>query len=197
MVLFILGIVSLIVFMDFQRSQKRFALQNAAQQLSLDIRQAQALALQIKEESIGVPARYGIYIENSSLNSYVLFGDRKGVGVEGAYDGSVETFEVIDLPARVSFTPIPARPFNADGTACTANPALISHITFEPPHPIVVIKKFPPPALAECFKLCIQLRSPGVDDWVVGVTETGLVNVYRKDPVTGDAAIEVCRTDDI
>lgn len=167
-VLFILTVVSAIVFIDFRASQRRFALQNAAQQLALDVRKAQAFSLQAKEVGGSTPARFGIHIDGDST-SYILFGD---INDNGLYDASGELVDKPSLPPSINFPPVVATLRNSVGNLC-GSPSKID-ITFKPPDPIVTII-----GSSQCFKACIYLSGQGVGQKFVGITETGLVNIYN------------------
>lgn len=189
-VLFILGIVSLIVVIDFRASQRRFAVQNAAQQLSLDMRRAQALALQARKESSGIPDGYGIYINIVSSTSYILYGD---VNDNNSYDGS-EGLKNIEFPRgahlRDNLGDSPTRVYDADGTACGPGPNADSdtvHLTFRPPDPEVIILG---DSADPCFKACIIIDGEATLSRIVGVSQTGLVNVY-----SGSNALNDCASD--
>ncbi len=173
LVLAILGGVSTMVILDFRRSEQRFALQNAVQQLSLDIRRAQAFTLQAREEGGSVPARYGIYIDNTGPgNSYVLFQDSDD---DEIYDAPGELLETMTFPRSIQFPSLVASLRNVDGSLCEAVSQL--HIAFKPPDPIVSIRGGPP-VFSSCFKSCIFVNSIRAGDRIVGVTKTGLVNIY-------------------
>jgi len=198
-VLFILTIASTLVIIDFRSSQNRFALQNSVQELALNIRRVQALAFQTKEEGGVTPARYGIYINNSSSRtSYILFGDQSGVGTQGLYDSGTDLIiEQIKFPSRVGFpTGIFARLYNSSGIPCGGGASGNAvngtglHVTFKPPDPTVVIRRYPVDD-STCFKACIYVEGSGTGrQEVVGVSETGLVNIYR-----GTDAATLCASD--
>lgn len=172
-VLFVIVTISTLVLINYRQGQRRLALQNVVQQLLLDIRRAQNMALQAMSYNSVTPQRYGIYLSTTSTY-YVLFADCSGgtdfrynePGTCGNSSNKPEKIEEITLPANI-------RIMNIFSDAVPPSPA---NITFEPPDPTTCIYN---PGDGGCVdQAIIQLVNMANADSVnIVVTRTGLAEI--------------------
>jgi len=132
--IFIIILLSGIIFANYRQSGQQFALQRSANKLAQDIRRAQAMAMGAKECPINkcggppaiTPSRYGLEFTLSNPNYYILFADRNDNGTYEPPDNEVET---IPLEEGVSI----------DRLFTIASQTGL-WISFKPPDPITVIR---------------------------------------------------------
>jgi prepilin-type N-terminal cleavage/methylation domain-containing protein len=126
--LFIIILMSGIIFANYRAGGKQFALQRSANKLAQDIRRAQEMAMSASECPTGtacagqVPPGYGIYVNTGDTN-YLLYADTNPAGGDEDYGGDT-LIETISLEQGVYIH--------------LANPASFS-INFKPPDPNVNI----------------------------------------------------------
>lgn len=93
-VIFIVGIMSTILVVNWRKNEKTYLVRRTAQEIVQNIRKAQDLALTGKKIGTDdVPPYYGVYFDKQSTTQYIVFGDRNGNGTyqpEGQ-DVNVET----------------------------------------------------------------------------------------------------------
>jgi len=76
-VIVIIVILSLIVLPNYNSIKRQLALQRAVNKLSQDIRRAQEMTIEGREFNGSFPG-YGIYLDESNPNYYILFADLDG-----------------------------------------------------------------------------------------------------------------------
>ena len=150
------GIVSLLVvagLAGYYGGQKKYALSQAVQQLSSDIRNAQNMAIGGVETSGFCSAAspcygYGLRADSSSVDSYILFADRDN---DQRYDTG-EEIETITLPNKIGIKAVsPSSPLD---------------IVFKPPAPVTYINQNAGAGVSGSITLEIK-----------GTTSTGTVTV--------------------
>jgi type II secretory pathway pseudopilin PulG len=132
--IFIIILISGIIFANYRVGGQQFALQRSANKLAQDIRRAQAMAMSAQECPINkcggppaiIPFRYGIEFVLSNPNYYILFADRNDNGTYEPPDNEVET---IPLEDGVSINEL-----------FTIAPQTGLWISFKPPDPMTVIR---------------------------------------------------------
>ena len=78
-VVFIIALMSGIIFSNYRQGGQQFALQRAAHKLALDIRRVEEMAMSAKEfEGAIPPGGYGVHFSSLSPYHYVLFADCDG-----------------------------------------------------------------------------------------------------------------------
>lgn len=77
-VIFIIGIISTILIVNWRKNENQYKLQRAAQEIAFNIRKAQEMALNGRKCSDGeVPnSSFGVNFDNATINSYTIFCDR-------------------------------------------------------------------------------------------------------------------------
>jgi type II secretory pathway pseudopilin PulG len=127
--IFIIVLISGIIFANYRVGGQQFALQRSANKLAQDIRRAQAMAMGAAEYA-GCPAGYkygyGIYLTTSTNNQYILFADCDN----GKDYDSGEGVETIKLETGVKIK--------------TLSPSSPLTITFTPPDPTITISPSAP-----------------------------------------------------
>jgi len=132
--IFIIVLMSGIIFANYRQSGQQFALQRSANKLAQDIRRAQQMAMSAAECPINkcggppaiIPSRYALGFLITNPNEYILFADRNDNGTYEPPDNEVET---IPLEEGVSI--------NELFTIASQTGLWIS---FKPPDPITVIR---------------------------------------------------------
>jgi prepilin-type N-terminal cleavage/methylation domain-containing protein len=128
--IFIIVLISGIIFANYRVGGQQFALQRSANKLAQDIRRAQAMAMGAAECPAGtgcagsVPPGYGIYLSQGNTN-YLLYADTNQAGGNQNYDGGDASIDTINLEKGVEIL--------------SASPSSFS-INFKPPDPTVTIR---------------------------------------------------------
>jgi prepilin-type N-terminal cleavage/methylation domain-containing protein len=159
-VIFIISLLSGIVFANYRQGGKMMALQRAASKLAQDIRRAQEMAIAAVECSTGtcagqIPPGYGIYLSALPFfnDRYILYADT-GL-LSRRYDQWDTEIERNFFEKGIIFTsPIPWVSIN-----------------FEPPDPLITIRA---PAQVASTTLILQLNSLTKQ---LEVNEFGLIEV--------------------
>ncbi|MCD6528411.1 type II secretion system protein [bacterium] len=126
-VMVIIVIMSAIIFANYGKQRRYFALQRSVHKLAQDIRRANEMAMSAQEFQGSVPeGGYGIWINTASSTSYLLFADL-GSSPDHIYSGESEKVEEIDLEKGVYIKDIIPSSYS------------ILNITFKPPNPTVTI----------------------------------------------------------
>ena len=125
-VMAMIAILSLALIPSFQSGRTQLSLDRSASKLAQDIRGIMEKAMSSQEYSTcgsGFEYGYGIYLEEATAGSYILFADCNG---NQEYNSSDKTIEVVPFESGISI-------LNLN----TTNKKL--DIVFEPPDPIVYI----------------------------------------------------------
>lgn len=185
--IFIIILMSGIIFANYRTGGQQFALQRSANKLAQDIRRAQQMAMSAKETNLGgqVPTGqefvpkggYGIYFDESSPNSYVIFADcnenrqYNGTGLVCGptgteYTEQVETIELLEKKEVQIYD------IQKEGGG---SPDKI-HITFVPPDPETHIV---PPAGSEpaWCDIILALKQDTTKTKTVEVNKAGLIEI--------------------
>lgn len=142
--LVVIGIITLlsaIILPNYRTGQTQFALQRSASKLAQDLRRAGEMAMSAKEFS-GAPGTfkggYGIYLNISEPNHYVLFADLDNDRIFDSGEG-VETLELEKKviinnlspgsPLNVVFTPPDPQVFISGGNEATIILSLETDLT--------------------------------------------------------------------
>lgn len=76
-VVFIIGLISSILVVNWRRNEKQYLLQRIAQEIVQNIRKTQDMALNSLSYQDEIPDySYGVYFDKDDKNSYLIFGDR-------------------------------------------------------------------------------------------------------------------------
>jgi len=77
--IFIIVLMSGIIFANYRQSGQQFALQRSTNKLALDIRRVQEMAMSAREFGGAIPlGGYGIHLDESYNQRYILFADCDG-----------------------------------------------------------------------------------------------------------------------
>jgi prepilin-type N-terminal cleavage/methylation domain-containing protein len=137
-VVFIIGILSSVLFFNWRSGEERFALQNSAYKLAQNIREMQEMAMSAKicAEAIppGVPPRYGIYMHAVGSSFYRLFADMDNNGMVNYLNPSPDI-----LLSRINYED-GVYLHSIDLIGCSPTGPEKIHLTFKPPDPITEIK---------------------------------------------------------
>jgi len=150
--IFIIILMSGIIFTNYRVGGRQFALQRSANKLAQDIRRAQAMAMGAAEHA-GCPAGYkygyGIYLITTESGHYILFADCDN----GEDYDSGEMVEDIKFEAGVKIKTLSGDPLT---------------ITFTPPDPKITIFPVAPAS--------IQLGNDGQTKTIT-VNSAGLIEI--------------------
>jgi type II secretory pathway pseudopilin PulG len=163
--IFIIILMSGIIFTNYRQSGQQFALQRSASKLALDIRRAQEMAMSAKEfNGMIPPGGYGVYFKINE-NWYTLFADCNN---NGLYDDPSTT------------TPCSGFPETVEGNIVIEKPVWICEvcglgvdeqiILFTPPEPKVTLSP------AQDSSTVIVLRNDGQTK-TVRVNKAGLIEI--------------------
>lgn len=125
-VIFIVGVLSSLLFADFRSGKKRYELSQAAQKLASDIRNAQGKAMGgIKSGSFDFCA-YCVRASQASPNSYIFYMDSSSSSCDHNYAPSNdEIIKTINLTENVEI-----RSTQKNGSSVSS-----LNVCFEPPKP--------------------------------------------------------------
>ena len=177
--IFIIALLSGIMFSSYRQSARRFALQRSANKLARDIRKVEEMAMSAKEFSPASPqpqAGYGIYLNSNPgfVASYILFVDKDG---DCEFDG-ISSGEQIENP---SFEPGVEIDFLAALNPKDAVPFVLSDgkltITLTPPDPKVTLCGY-----SNVSSVYVVLTISGLTK-AVSINTAGLIEI---DPVLPD-----------
>lgn len=102
-VIFIMGLLTSLTLVSYRSSEKRYALNQATQQLVSNLRKAQSMAM----SGVGIRGQYcgyGIKVDfGSSPSSYIFYADKSGDCQisNNKYDASDDIIETINLPNQI------------------------------------------------------------------------------------------------
>ena len=131
-VIFIIALLSVLVFTNYKSGGSQLALQRSASKLAQDIRRAEEMAMSSEEckkctPPTTIPPRYGIKFNTAVPDSYIFFAD---INENGTFEGPDELVDTVTLEKGVKIDKI-----FADGI-----PKSLGIVTFQPPDPIVYIR---------------------------------------------------------
>ena len=174
-VIIIISLITALVFANYKKGQKLYALEQATQKVASDIRRAQAKAIAGEEYPVTPPDEhcgYGITQDSSSPgDTYILYAGVKsncssGLGTRNYQPGPDGEVEIIELPKSeiIEFTGVG---FN--------------DIFFEPPDPKTYINNQALPPVAETI-IKIHIIGKGTNCGEEGVRcitvkNTGLIKI--------------------
>jgi prepilin-type N-terminal cleavage/methylation domain-containing protein len=161
--MFIIVLLSGIIFANYRQSGQRFALQRSANKLAQDIRRAQEMAMSTKvHNGINPPGGYGVYFKSSEPNKYIIFAD---INKDFNYDpGDGEMVEEINLKEEVKILQLA---MSEDGDSTVTDPL---YITFTPPDPAIKVNGYSPKFALIYLKIGEEIR-------LVRVNPLGLVTI--------------------
>ncbi len=132
-VVFIIGILSSVLFFNWRSGEATFALQNSAHKLVQDIREMQEMAMEAQEMSCNgeTGSSFGIQFKISWPTYYILFVDCNNNKV---YDANDEELRIVYFEKGVEISTL---------AAPALSPATAFNILFVPPDPTTFIKNDP------------------------------------------------------
>lgn len=89
-VIFIIGLVSAILIVNWRRNEKQYQVQRIAQEIVQNIRRAQDMALNSFKYGTEVPYSYGIFFDKNDKDSYIIFGDKNNDNIYKTSDIKIE-----------------------------------------------------------------------------------------------------------
>jgi len=104
-VIFVIGVISTLIFSNYRTGHKKYTLQRARQEVINHLRLAQDMSLTGLEFNNQVLS-FGLYFQLNK-NYYILFADLDG-GFD--YDGTSEDLIKVDLPTDVKISALSASP---------------------------------------------------------------------------------------
>lgn len=120
--IFIVGLMTSVVIVNYRSSGYRVEINNATEQLASNIRLAQNFSLGTREFNGANPKAWGVRFAIGDLNHYIIFADMDG---NNSYSAD-ENYKTINLPNGVAFS-------NLGGATNEVS------IIFIPPDPITKI----------------------------------------------------------
>lgn len=170
--IFIIILMSGIIFANYRGGRREFALQRSANKLAQDIRRAQEMAMSTKECPIAVcggppaetPPRYGVEFTIDSPDYYVLFADRNDNGkFESGGTKPDKKVEEITLEKGVKINQL----------VCGDSAKTSIWITFKSPDPKTEIKH-----PGDCLTVAtIQLINTDNQTKTISVNTVGLIEI--------------------
>ena len=156
--IFIILLMSGIIFANYRAGEQKFALQRSANKLAQDIRRAQQMAMSATECPTGTVCMgqiplggYGIYLTIGTPESYILFADCDG---DYYYDGASEKIgDPIEFEEGIEIDSLSPSPLT---------------IIFTPPDPTVTINT----GASASITLSINSQSK-----TIKVNEAGLIEI--------------------
>lgn len=128
-VVFIIGLISSILIVNWRKNEKQYQVQRVAQEIVQNIRKTQDMALNSfkYQEDDGVPDNYGIYFDKTLASSYIIFADENG---NNKYNGG-ENIETILIDSGVEIGSLSSEPklnitFSLPDAFTVINPAAVS-----------------------------------------------------------------------
>ncbi len=169
-VIFIVSLLSAVVFANYRAGERQYALQRSANQLAQDIRRAQVMATATKEFEGQVPDGYGIYFEENNPGQYILFAYFE----EGEPYRTVETLKFEERERQIIF-------ISHLDTNLSAQTRRL-RIIFLPPDPTVKIYSSASPSPVAPFPhkaetAEINLNYEGGPERTVKVNKAGLIEI--------------------
>ncbi len=171
-VIFIIILMSGMIFANYRQSGQQFALQRSANKLAQDIRRAQQMAMSAKEYRGEVPVGgYGIYFWPNpnppppNDRKYILFGNRD-IDNHTYNSGSDYEIEVISVEKGVKIADI-----KIDG-----NSKAKMHISFIPPDPQVWIVP-PEGGGGSGAEIILALEQDLTKTKIIKVNKAGLIEI--------------------
>ena len=166
----IITTLSLIVLTNYRQGEQQFALQRSAHKLAQDIRAVQEMAMSGQECQICsppvVPAGYGIFLQVSSYNQYIIYADTQPSEGNQFYTSADQTIETITLESGVIIQDISTPPKEVG-------------INFMPPDPIINIR-FPSGGESEETNIAVitlALRADNTKTKTITVNKAGLIDI--------------------
>ena len=166
--IFIIILMSGIIFTNYRQSGQQFALQRSANKLAQDIRRAQQMAMSAKECPAGtvcagqVPPGYGIVLDkNWNTKKYRLYADTNGNNE--FFNPNDPVIELIDLEREVLIKEI------------SSTYSSVS-INFKPPDPEVTIKFNTGSSVSETI-ITLALAADLNKIKIVKVNKAGLIEI--------------------
>ena len=169
----IITTLSLIVLTNYRQGERQFALQRSAHKLAQDIRAVQEMAMSGQECQICspkvVPAGYGIFLEVSSVNQYVIYADISPTPDGNQFfsgDPPDQIVETITLESGVIIQDINTLPDKVG-------------INFSPPDPIIDIR-FPLGEGDEDISVAVitlSLKADNTKTKTITVNKVGLIDI--------------------
>ena len=152
-VIFIIGLLSTLVLVNYRGGQKKYALSQSVQQLVSDLREAQNMAMSgvdIEGQYYG----YGVYVNRHDLNtSYQLYADENN---DNKYD-SGESLETVSLPEGIEIK--------------LTSPASKVDVFFRSPEPTTYINS---PSSVNPGTITLELKGASLTKTIT-VTTAGLI----------------------
>lgn len=172
----IIILISSMIFFNFPRFRQKTALDNAARELSLAIRDAQARAVAVSISGGAPRSNYGINLKTSGGGTaYTLFSDGGGVPNK-KFDGgdlTVKSF-VFNSGVRVSSFTFPS---DSNPSPCNSGSTEMN-ILFYRPDPTTVVADSAGTPCNPYGPFNITLRSPdGSETRIISVWRTGQVSI--------------------
>jgi len=172
--IFIIVLMSGIIFANYRVGGRQFALQRSANKLAQDIRRTQQMAMGAVECPVAnccgvatqtIPPRYGVQFINSSPDyySYIIFADCND---NGKYEPSSNVVETINFEGGVRISDL------SIGDPPTSKTQL--YITFKPPDPTIDMRT---PADETSTIARIQLINPNNQTKTITVNSAGLIEI--------------------
>lgn len=165
--IFIIALLSAVIFANYRQSGQQFALQRSANKLAQDIRRAQEMTMSAKEFGGSVPPGYGVILDKTwDVKKYRLYAD-EGSEFFNPADTIVETIDLERgvIIKKIEDIDIPLKTYDSVS------------INFKPPDPIVNIRyNVGPPGLSETI-ITLSLETDQNKTKIISVNKAGLIEI--------------------
>ncbi|UZE93273.1 MAG: hypothetical protein IB617_00260 [Candidatus Nealsonbacteria bacterium] len=167
-VVFIVVTMTSLVMVNQRESQKKFTLRTAAHQLAQDVRRAQEMAMSARECPEcggGIPPNYGIFLDKSSNNQYIIYADTDPAEGDEFYTSSSDTIiETIELEEGVVIEDINTSSY------------LVS-VNYKPPDPKITIKYQELGGEINSVIITLALESDSSETKTITINNVGLIDI--------------------
>lgn len=171
----IITVIMSVVLYNYGSFNNNLAMSGAAQEIAINVRQAQAYGINVKEATVGTGQfsyAFGIHFNTLTPNSYYIYVDRNS---NNKYDGGTELFETINLRNGIRVANI------CDASNCPVANVVKTSINFLRPNPdarIYFINSSDSITSSLVNEVRIQLTSPkGGNPKYVTIVNTGQITV--------------------
>ncbi|MFC1700753.1 Tfp pilus assembly protein FimT/FimU [Patescibacteria group bacterium] len=107
-VMSVIVIITTIVLVNFRGGERGNLLKSSVQEVVLNLRKAQNMAITAQKFGANMPYGYGVYFSLASPQSYIIFADMDN---NQSYTNASENFEVISMSSKIEISSLnPASP---------------------------------------------------------------------------------------
>lgn len=185
-VIFIVGIVSSILVVNWQKNERQYRLQRSAHEIAQNIRKVQGMALNgfKYDPALVPPPYYGVYFSDTIPNSYIMFADTGLDGTGGQTNKCCSGDVILEQPGMETGVEIESF-FKKKTNEIEAYEEDV-HLTFSLPDGFATVD----PVRADTIGIIIRIKKTnGIcpqDCRTIVVEKTGKVSVEDGEVIAGE-----------